>query len=71
MAVPPPDAPCWQRLASGGLSRIRTDNMGVQMMAKRFERSSEPLSDKARELHFFFSKWEGGLKNEIAQFAGI
>lgn len=71
MAVPPPEAACWQRLATGGLARIRTDNMGIQMMAKRFERSTDPLSAKVKELHFFFSKWEGGLKNEIAQFAGL
>lgn len=69
MAIPPPESPCWQRLAGGGLARIRTSNLGVQMMVKRLERSPAPVPDKAREVHEFFLKWERGLADEISQFA--
>ncbi|CAN5414469.1 hypothetical protein BH10PSE15_BH10PSE15_08100 [soil metagenome] len=69
MAVPLPSAPVWQKLAAGGLSRVRTDNLGTQMLAKRIERSAAPVSDKALEIYQYYAKWERGLAHEIAQFA--
>lgn len=71
MAVPAPNHPCWQKLATGGLSRIKTQHLGTQLMAKRIERSTDPLPAKAAEIHAFFSKWERILPAEIAQLATI
>ncbi len=71
MSLPSPSAPCWQRLAGGGLMRIRTDNIGLQMLAKRLERSPAAPVEKAAEIHEFFAKWQGSLTHEIAQFAQL
>jgi len=71
MDLPPSHAPCWRRLAEGGLSRIRTDNVAMQMMTKRLERSVDPASLKAGEIYCFFEKWQRSLQNEIAQLARV
>lgn len=68
MALPPPTAMCWRRLANGGLAQIRTDNLGTKMLTKRIQLSSAPVSEKIAEIHLYFSKWERGLADEIAQF---
>ena len=67
MPIPPADHPCWQALASGGLSKLRTQHLGTQLMTKRLERSQDPLPVKAAEIHAFFTKWERVLASEIAQ----
>lgn len=71
MAVPDPSHPCWQRLATGGLARIKTQHLGTQLLTKRLERSSDPLPVKVQEIQAFFSKWERTLSAEIQQFASI
>lgn len=71
MPVPAPSHPCWQRLANGGLSRLRTQNLGAQLLAKRLERSTDPLPSKAGEIHAFFVKWERVLGGELAQLASL
>ena len=68
MAVPPISAPIWRQLAAGGLARIRTSNVGTQMMTKRLQMSGASLESKALEIHTYYSKWERGLTDEIAQF---
>jgi hypothetical protein len=40
-------------------------------MTKRIERSTDPVSAKAAELHAYFSKWERALPNEIQQLASL
>jgi hypothetical protein len=40
-------------------------------MAKRLERSTEPVSVKAAELHAFFSKWERVLAAEVQKLTTI
>lgn len=67
MPVPPPNHPCWHRLASGGLSKLRTQHLGTQLMTKRLEKSTEPAAVKAAEICAFFTKWERILPSEIAQ----
>jgi hypothetical protein len=67
MSVPAPNHPCWQRLASGGLARLKTQHLGTQLMTKRLERSSDPVSTKATEIHAFFARWERALAPELAQ----
>ena len=37
MAVPALNHPCWQRLASGGITQLKTQHLGTQLMAKRIE----------------------------------
>lgn len=71
MAVPAPQHPCWLRLAGGALSRIKTQHLGTQFMAKRLERSADPLPQKAAEIHAFFSKWERVLGQEIQQLTSV
>lgn len=71
MSLPTVNEPIWQRLASGGLARVKSQNLGIQMLTKRMERSPDDLNQKAREIHAFFTKWQGGLKDEIAQIARI
>jgi len=71
MALPPKNAPCWLKLANGGMKSLRTTNLGAQMLSQRLELSKLPPAQKAEEIHAFFVKWERGLTNEIAQLGGI
>lgn len=67
MALPASNSQCWRRLAAGELKHIKTENIGIPMMAKRLERSTAPIEEKAAEIFTFFQRWERGLTNEIAQ----
>lgn len=67
MALPPANHPCWTRAASGGLSKLRTEHLGTQLLTKRLERSADPLPQKVSEVIAFFTKWERILPNEISQ----
>ncbi len=67
MALPAPTHPCWHRLASGALSKVKTDHLGTQLLAKRIERSSDPLDEKAKAIQAFFAKWERALPAEVQQ----
>jgi|GEM_PF-1678754 len=71
MALPSKSAPCWQKLATGGLKRLRTTNLGAQMLSQRLEMSKLSPMQKADEVYDFFVKWERGLANEIAQLSSI
>jgi len=71
MPVPPVTHPCWQRLAGGAIANIKTQHLGTQLMAKRVQRSEEPLHTKAAELHAFFAKWERALPNEVQQLTSL
>lgn len=59
------------RLATGGLSRIQTEHLGTQMLIKRLERSPDSPERKASEIFEYFTKWERGLSNEIAQLSRV
>jgi hypothetical protein len=71
MAVPSPNHPCWLRLANGGLSRLKTQHLGTQLMAKRIERSTERPETKAAEIQAFFTRWERALHAEVQQLATL
>jgi len=71
MALPPKNAPCWLKLANGGMKSLRTSNLGAQMLSQRLELSKLPAPQKAEEVYAFFVKWERGLTNEIAQLSGL
>lgn len=71
MELPPSHSVCWRRLAEGGLMRLHTDQLAIQMMTKRLERSGYPVSRRAEEIYCFFQKWQRGLADEIAQLASI
>lgn len=71
MAVPPLQHPCWPRLATGGIARLKTQHLGTQLMAKRMERSTDPLPGKIAEMHAFFTKWERILAAEVQQLATL
>lgn len=71
MSLPPPNNPLWQRLATGGLQRLKTQHLGTQLLMKRMERSTDPLPTKAAELHAFFAKWERILPAEIQQLNSL
>jgi hypothetical protein len=71
MTVPASNHPCWQRLASGGIARLKTQHLGTQLMTKRIERSTDSLAVKASELHAYFAKWERALPAEVSQLASF
>lgn len=67
MVLPSSTHPCWQKLASGGLVKLTTQQLGIQLMTKRMERSTSSPAEKAAEIYNFFVKWERTLTSEIAQ----
>lgn len=67
MCVPSALHPCWQRLAGGELARLRTPQLGLQLLAKRLDRSGEPLPRKAAEIRSYFVKYERILGPELEQ----
>lgn len=67
MSVPSPNHPVWRRLAEGGLSRLKTQNLSAQLLTKRLERSTDPVASKAAEIHAYFHKWERTLGSELKQ----
>lgn len=71
MSIPDKSHPCWQRLASGGLARLKTQHLGMQLMTQRLELSKSPLDEKAGEIHAFFCKWERSLGSELKQLSSI
>ena len=71
MSLPALQNPVWHRLAGGALPRVRTQNLGVQLMTKRLERSADSTATKAAEIHAFFAKWERVLQSEIQQLATL
>lgn len=71
MSLPASNHPCWQKLASGALSRLKTQHLGTQLLTKRIERSTDPLPVKVQEIQAFFSKWERALPQEVSQLAGL
>ncbi|WP_290871627.1 hypothetical protein [Aquabacterium sp.] len=71
MALPPPNHPCWQRLASGALAKIKTQHLGTQLMTKRLERSTDSVAVKAAEIQAFFTKWEKVLPSEVQQLSSL
>lgn len=71
MTLPSNSHPCWSRAASGGLARIQTSNLAMQLLAKRVERSADPVSQKTAEIQAFFVKWERILASEIDQLNRI
>lgn len=71
MALPPPSHACWSKCASGGLAKIQTTNLALQLMVKRLDRSADPAPQKVAEIQAFFAKWERILVQEIEQLARI
>lgn len=71
MSLPNPAHPCWQRLASGGLARLQTQHLGTQLLTKRIERSTDPLSQKIKDIQAFFVKWERALPAEVQQLTTV
>lgn len=71
MALPSPTHPCWSKAASGGLARIQTSNLALQLLVKRLDRSTDPAPQKASEIQAFFAKWERILGAEVEQLNRI
>jgi hypothetical protein len=71
MELPPPNHPCWLRLANGALARLHTQNLAAQLLTKRLERSADPPGVKANQIREFFIKWEHALGDEIAQLTHL
>lgn len=71
MSLPPASAPCWERLAAGGIQRLKSPLLAAQLLAKRVERSPDPVSVKSKEIYAFFVKYERLLNDEIAQIAKL
>lgn len=71
MVIPPPTHPCWQRLAGGALSRLKTQHLGTQFLIKNMERSKDSPHDKALAIRAYFTKWERLLAPEIQQLTTL
>jgi hypothetical protein len=71
MALPASSDPCWSKAASGGLARIQTSNLALQLLIKRLDRSSDTPAQKASEIQAFFAKWERILVSEVEQLNRI
>jgi hypothetical protein len=71
MGLPPPNHPCWLRLATGALARLHTQNLAAQLLTKRLERSTDPPGVKANRIREFFIKWERALGDEIEQLTHL
>lgn len=71
MPLPATSHPCWTRAASGGLSKITTSNLAMQLLTKRIERSADPVPQKVGEVQAFFAKWERMLTAEITQLQSL
>ena len=71
MALPPPNHACWTRLARGDISRLKTQQLGIQLLAKRLQTSTATDSQKAGEIRAFFEKYERILGPEISQLASL
>ncbi len=71
MTIPPSNHPCWSRAATGGLARIKSTNLAMQLLAKNIERSTDPTPQKAAQIQAFFAKWERILGSEIDQLTRI
>ncbi|MEY4416777.1 MAG: hypothetical protein RIQ53_4070 [Pseudomonadota bacterium] len=71
MSLPAPNHPCWQKLATGALNRLKTQHLGTQLLSKRIERSTDPMDVKVKEIQAFFAKWERALPAEVAQLAAL
>ena len=67
MCVPSAIHPCWAKLAAGELARLRTQQLGLQLLAKRLDRSEQPMPQKAAEIRAYFVKYERILGVEISQ----
>jgi len=71
MSLPPPNHPCWLRLANGAMSHLRTQNLAAQLLTKRLERSTAAAVVKASLIREFFLKWEPTLGDEIQQLTHL
>ena len=66
-----PHYPVWQRLARGGLKRLQTKHLGIQLMTKRLDRERTPVETQALEIHTFFDKWQRVLGAEMQQLTHV
>lgn len=71
MTIPASNHPCWTRAATGGLARIQSTNLAMQLLAKNIERATDPTPQKAAQIQAFFAKWERMLSSEIDQLTRI
>ncbi|MBY0454122.1 MAG: hypothetical protein K2Q11_04465 [Burkholderiaceae bacterium] len=71
MAIPSQNHPCWQKLASGGFSKLKTNQLGIQLMGKRLDRSTDSVATKSAEIYAYFVKWERTLEAEIQQLSTL
>jgi hypothetical protein len=67
MSLPPLTHGCWKRLVSGGAARLKTDQLALQLLCSRMERSDAPLDKRVGEVMAFFTRFERILGREIAQ----
>lgn len=71
MSLPPNHHRCWARLASGGLERLKSEFLALQLLATRLRRSTATAEAKESEIRAFFIKYERALVKEIAQLPTV
>lgn len=67
MSLPAEHHRCWARLAGGGLGRLKSEFLALQLLATRLRRSTATDEAKESEVRAFFIKYERALVKEIAQ----
>lgn len=67
MSLPPSTHTCWKRLVSGSAARLKTDQLALQLLCSRMERSDAPIDKRVSEVIAFFTRFERILGREIAQ----
>lgn len=65
--IPASNDGVWLRLARGGLDKIETQQLGLQLLRKRLASSSASDAEKAAEVYTFFDKYTRILGSEVAQ----
>jgi hypothetical protein len=71
MAIPGKSDPCWTKLANGGLDRIPTQQLSVNLLRQRLARSPAPSSEKAEEIRRFFETFERVLQSELSHISRL
>jgi hypothetical protein len=67
MDLPTENAMCWKQLLSGQKPSFQTKHAALMFLLKKLQGSAEPVDQRAKALHEFFSKYERVLSAEISQ----
>ncbi len=67
MDLPTHNAMCWKQLLSGQRPGFQTKHAALMFLLKKLQGSNDPVDQRAKALHEFFTKYERVLQVEIGQ----